>query len=35
MITIEEAVDLARRAHDGQYRKPIKVIPQNEHTLKN
>lgn len=35
MITLEEAIDLARRAHDGQYRRPIKVIPQNNHTLSN
>lgn len=34
-ITLGEAIELARHAHDGQYRRPIKVIPQNEHTLTN
>lgn len=35
MITLEQAIELATEAHDGQYRKSIKVFPVNEHTLKN
>lgn len=34
-ITLGEAIELARYAHDGQYRRPVKVFPQNEHTLTN
>ena len=35
MITLKEAKELARYAHDGQYRRPVLVIPQSEHTLTN
>lgn len=35
MITLEQAIELAIEAHNGQYRKPVKVFPANEHTLEN
>lgn len=35
MITLEQAIELATEAHNGQYRNPVKVFPVNEHTLKN
>lgn len=35
MITLNQAIQLATEAHNGQYRTPIKVFPNNEHTLAN
>ena len=35
MITLQEAINLATEAHEGQYRSKLKVFPLNEHTLSN
>lgn len=35
MITLQQAIEIATEAHEGQYRKRIKVFPLNEHTLTN
>ena len=35
MLDLIKAVALATEAHEGQYRKAIKVFPVNEHTLYN
>ena len=35
LITLEQAIQLATKAHEGQYRTPTKVFPINQHTLAN
>lgn len=35
MITLNQAIELATKAHEGQYRTPTKVFPINQHTLTN
>ena len=35
MLDLIKAIALATEAHEGQYRKAIKVFPVNEHTLSN
>ena len=34
-LNLHQSIQLATKAHEGQYRRPIKVFPVNQHTLTN